>query len=92
MLNDFILTDKQLKTPLYQQIYQSVREAIESGSLKKGSKLPFFCFQYPHRLSESHRTGTDDGISGKKNSEYFFFQIFRNLLRQFHVTEDMPVL
>ena len=40
MLNDFILTDKQLKTPLYQQIYQSVREAIESGSLKKGSKLP----------------------------------------------------
>lgn len=40
MLNDFILTDKQVNTPLYQQIYLSIRTAIESGSLKKGSKLP----------------------------------------------------
>ena len=40
MLYDFITTDKKLKKPLYQQIYLSIREAIENGSLKKGSKLP----------------------------------------------------
>ena len=40
MLYDFINTDKNLGTPMYQQIYLSVRKAIESGNLKKGSKLP----------------------------------------------------
>ena len=40
MLYDFITTDKKLNKPLYQQIYLSIREAIENGSLKKGSKLP----------------------------------------------------
>lgn len=40
MLYDFISTDKNLKTPMYQQIYLAIRRAIENGSLKKGSRLP----------------------------------------------------
>ena len=40
MLYDFIETDKNQKKPMYQQIYLSIRRAIESGSLKKGSRLP----------------------------------------------------
>ncbi len=40
MLNDYIIIDSKLNKPMYQQIYMSIREAIENGSLKKGSKLP----------------------------------------------------
>lgn len=40
MLYDFIIIDKNNKTPLYRQIYMSVRNSIETGSLKKGTKLP----------------------------------------------------
>ena len=40
MLYEFILADKNIKKPMYQQIYLSVRKAIENGTLKKGSKLP----------------------------------------------------
>lgn len=40
MLYDFIMIDKHKKIPLYRQIYMSVRNSIENGSLKKGSKLP----------------------------------------------------
>lgn len=40
MLYDFIIIDKNLKTPLYRQIYISVRNSIENGSLKKGTKMP----------------------------------------------------
>lgn len=40
MLYDFIVIDKNKKTPLYRQIYLSVRKSIEYGSLKKGIKLP----------------------------------------------------
>lgn len=40
MLNDFIMIDKSIKTPLYRQIYVSVRNSIENGSLKKDTKLP----------------------------------------------------
>ena len=34
MLYDFIKTDKNLKTPMYRQIYFSIRNYIENGSLK----------------------------------------------------------
>lgn len=47
MLNDFIIIDKIDKTPLYRQIYLSVRRSIENGSLKKGTKMPSI-----RRLSE----------------------------------------
>lgn len=47
MLNDFIIIDKKEKAPLYRQIYLSVRRSIESGSLKKGTKMPSI-----RRLSE----------------------------------------
>ena len=40
MLYEFILAEKNVKKPMYQQIYLSVRKAIENGTLKKGSKLP----------------------------------------------------
>ena len=40
MLYDFIIINKKDKTPLYRQIYMSVRKSIETGSLKKGTKLP----------------------------------------------------
>lgn len=40
MLYDFILADKSAKKPMYRQIYISIRNAIENGNLKKGSKLP----------------------------------------------------
>ena len=40
MLADFIIADKNGKTPMYRQIYLSVRRAIENGSLKKDVKLP----------------------------------------------------
>lgn len=40
MLYDFITADKGLKTPMYRQIYLSIRTTIESGSLKKDTKLP----------------------------------------------------
>lgn len=40
MLNDFIIIDKNKKSPLYRQIYLSVRKAIENGSLQKGTKMP----------------------------------------------------
>ena len=40
MLYDFIIINKNDKTPLYRQIYMSVRKSIETGSLKKGTKLP----------------------------------------------------
>jgi GntR family transcriptional regulator/MocR family aminotransferase len=34
------MIDKSIKTPLYRQIYVSVRNSIENGSLKKDTKLP----------------------------------------------------
>lgn len=40
MLNDYIIIDSKQNKPMYQQIYLSIREAIENGNLKKGSKLP----------------------------------------------------
>lgn len=40
MLYDFIMIDKHKKIPLYRQIYMSVRNSIENGSLEKGCKLP----------------------------------------------------
>ena len=47
MLNDFIIIDKGDKTPLYRQIYLSIRKSVENGSLKKGTKMPSI-----RRLSE----------------------------------------
>lgn len=40
MLFDFISADKTGGKPGYMQIYISVRQAIEDGSLKKGTRLP----------------------------------------------------
>lgn len=48
MIYDFITADKSLKTPMYRQIYYSIRSYIESGSLKLDTKVPSI-----RRLSES---------------------------------------
>lgn len=40
LLYDFIIADKNSKTPMYRQIYRSVRAAIETGSLKKNDRMP----------------------------------------------------
>lgn len=40
MLFDFIEIDKNIKTPIYQQIYDNIKSAIECGGLKKDSRLP----------------------------------------------------
>lgn len=40
MIFDFIEIDKNLKTPIYQQLYDNIKSAIECGGLKKDSKLP----------------------------------------------------
>lgn len=40
MIFDFIEIDKNLKTPIYQQLYDNIKSAIECGGLKKSSKLP----------------------------------------------------
>lgn len=40
MLYDFIIIDKGSETPLYMQIYASIRRSVENGSLVKGTKLP----------------------------------------------------
>lgn len=52
MLYDFIMIDKHRKIPLYRQIYMSVRNSIENGSLEKGSRLPSI-----------RRLSTDLGVS-----------------------------
>lgn len=40
MLFDFIEIDKKAKTPIYQQIYDNIKQAIECGGLIKDSRLP----------------------------------------------------
>ena len=40
MLYDFIMIDKNDRKPLYRQIYHSVRQAIENGSLRINDRLP----------------------------------------------------
>jgi len=40
MLYDFIIIDKNSATPLYMQIYASIRRSVENGSLVKNTKLP----------------------------------------------------
>lgn len=39
MIYDFINLDREGKTPLYKQLYSSIRKAIESNGLKKGDRL-----------------------------------------------------
>lgn len=48
MLYDFITAEKSRSEPMYRQIDHSIRSAIESGSLKKGTRLPSI-----RKLSES---------------------------------------
>ena len=40
MTYDFLQLDRDSPVPLYQQLYTSVRQAVESGHLQKGERLP----------------------------------------------------
>ena len=40
MTYDFLQLDRESSVPLYRQLYLSIRGAVESGHLKKGSRLP----------------------------------------------------
>ncbi len=40
MISDFITIDKTNATPIYQQIYNTIKTAIENGSLKDNEKIP----------------------------------------------------
>lgn len=37
---DYIMLDKKSDTPLYLQLYEEIKAAVETGRLKKGGKLP----------------------------------------------------
>lgn len=40
MLTDFIIINKNSKTPIYIQIYKEIKKAIENGQIKENEKLP----------------------------------------------------
>lgn len=47
MLYDYLQLSQEGKKPLYQQLYEAVKEAVETGRLKKGERMPSI-----RRLSE----------------------------------------
>lgn len=51
----FVTLDPESKIPLYQQLYQAIREAIESGALSLGAKMPSIR-QLPEELGVSRTT------------------------------------
>ena len=51
----FVTLHPDSKTPLYQQLYQAIREAIESGTLPSGSKMPSIR-RLPEELGVSRTT------------------------------------
>ncbi len=40
MTYDYLQLDKGAEVPLYEQLYRSIQEAVETGHLKKGDRLP----------------------------------------------------
>ena len=40
MTYDYLQLNKESPVPLYQQLYNSIREAVETGHLQKGDRLP----------------------------------------------------
>ena len=82
MLYDFITTDKKLKKPLYQQIYLSIREAIENGSLKKGSKLPTVVSQKPPLQALTTSFVLRDISSADRRASIMLPRSFRALPKQ----------
>lgn len=51
----FVTLHPDSKTPLYQQLYEAIREAIESGTLPSGSKMPSIR-RLPEELGVSRTT------------------------------------
>ncbi len=40
MIYDFLVLDAQSKTPLYVQLYESIKKGVLGGNIRKGEKLP----------------------------------------------------
>lgn len=40
MISDFIIIDKKINIPLYNQIYNEIKIAIENGNIKENEKIP----------------------------------------------------
>lgn len=86
MLYDFIIIDKQSKTPLYTQIYSSIRKSVENGSLTKNTKLPSIR-QLSSSLSVSKTTVSaayeqlcvEGYIKNKPQSGYYVEAQFENI-------------
>lgn len=78
MLYDFIIINKKDKTPLYRQIYMSVRKSIETGSLKKGTKLPSI-----------RRLSTDLDVSKLLSTERMNSYVQRDIYQTGHEADIM---
>ena len=51
----FVTLHPEWETPLYQQLYQAIREAIESGALASGTRMPSIR-RLPEELGVSRTT------------------------------------
>lgn len=40
MIYDYLLLDPQGEKPLYQQLYEQIRQAVQTGNLSRGEKMP----------------------------------------------------
>ena len=95
MLYDFIMTDKSDSLPLYRQIYRSVRESIENGSMKMNSRLPSI-----RRLSDNlgvskttviaayDQLCAEGYIVNRPQKGYFVAADFQNSLAQIEAKKD----
>ncbi|MCD8026395.1 MAG: PLP-dependent aminotransferase family protein [Clostridiales bacterium] len=97
MLYDFIIINKDEKIPLYRQIYFSIRNSIENGSLKKGSKLPSIR-RLSDDLSVSKTTVTgayeqlcvEGYIKNKPQSGYYVEAHFENKPKAVDLQSNTP--
>ena len=45
MVYDYLPLDQHSKKPLYQQLYEQIRRAVQEGHLSQGEKMPSIRFQ-----------------------------------------------
>lgn len=98
MLYDFVALDRQSEEPLYIQLYHSVKEAVESGRLSGGQRLPSI-----RKLSEdlhlsrttiesAYQQLTVEGYIGSKpQSGYYVMDDIEILKKEKPPAMDSPV-
>lgn len=98
MIYDFLEIDKRSKTKLYDQLYDKIKAAVISGSLKKGDRLPSI-----RRLSEDlaiSRTTVEsayeqlcaEGYVINKPQKGFFVEADRNIDTIVHTARKNPAV